>query len=83
MDKTTAAMIKVVVVIIMVSLISVILLKTPILAEPTPPPPTGQYVSPYIDPDGTYHSFDTLAELQQYVMSTFPGQPIPIQINWS
>lgn len=83
MDKTTAAMIKVLIAVMMVSIISVILLKTPILAAPIPPTENGPYTSPYIDPDGTYHSFDTLSELQQYVIANFPGQPIPIQITWS
>ena len=37
-----------------------------------------EYVCPY---DGA--TFDTLAELQQYEMTNFPGQRISIDIKWS
>jgi hypothetical protein len=66
----------------MVSIISAMLLKSPVLAASNPPT-TAEFVSPYMDSDGTYHSFNTLDELQQYVQATFPGQPVPIQISWS
>lgn len=78
MDKDIGAIVKIVITVLMVSIISVVLLKTPILAAPT-----GQFVSPYMDSDGTYHSFATLDQLQQYVIQNFPGQPIPISIVWS
>jgi ABC-type phosphate transport system substrate-binding protein len=80
MDKTTAAMMKVLMMVIMFGVIAAVILKpTGALAASGTP---GQNVSQYLDVDGTYHSFNTLAELQQYVMTNFPGEPIPIEITW-
>lgn len=80
MDKTSAAMIKVLAMVIVLGVIAAVILKPGVVLAVGGTP--GKYVSPYVDIDGTYHSFNTLAELQQYVMINFPGEPIPIEITW-